>query len=179
MAINKPLIKDVQFEETPERLKIILPLMRKWPYLILYSILGLLWMVMMIWGVIYFIQILFSRQSYRFLFAFMIVVLLLILYRFGKFLMRQWAHYLSSREVIFINREELIIRRPISIWGNTDVYDMAHISHLYNASKDEGLAFDYGFRHILIGEKLTPDERAELGEYLNGMYFPDYFPERN
>src|SRR5690606_18788715 len=119
-----PMISDVHFEQTAERLKIILPVRRKWPFLILYSILALAWVVMLIWGVVYLIQLLFSGQSYRFLFALMIVIFLLILFRFGKFLMRQWAQFLSNREIIFINREELIVRRPVSIWGNTDVYDM-------------------------------------------------------
>lgn len=168
------MISDVHFEQTPERLKIVMPLRRKWLFLIPYSILAFSWMVMVVWGLVYLVQILFSRQSYRFVFALMIIVLLLILLSFGKFLMRQWAHYLSNREIVFINREELIVRRPVSIWGNTDAYDMAHVTHFYQADKPLALAFDYGYRHIYVGEALTAAGRHALLQYLNQTYFPGY-----
>ncbi len=168
------MISDVHFEQTPERLKIVLPVRRQWPFLILYSILAVSWMVMMVWGVVFLVQILFSGQSYRFLFALMIVIMLLILFRFGRFLMRQWAQFFSNREILFINREELIVRRPVSIWGNTDVYDMAHVAHFYQADHPKALAFDYGYRHIYVGEALTADARQALLRHLNQTYFPNY-----
>lgn len=173
--IEQPMINGVHFEQTPERLKIVLPLRRKWPFLVSYSALALSWIVMMIWGSVYLVQILFSGQRYRFIFALMILVLLLILFRFGKFLMRQWAHYLSGREVVFIDREELIVRRPISIWGNTDVYDMAHVTHFYATDSPKALTFDYGYRHIHIGEALTEAGRQALLRYINQIFFPDHY----
>lgn len=172
-----PMISDVHFEQTAERLKIVLPVRRKWPFLIIYSLLALAWVVMLVWGVIFLVQILFSGQSYRFLFALMIVILLLILLRFGKFLMRQLAQFLSNREVIFINREELIVRRPVSIWGNTDVYDMAHVTHIYEAESPRALAFDYGYRHIYVGEALAADARQALMRHLNQTYFPNHYED--
>lgn len=168
------MISDVHFEQTPERLKAVMPVRRNWPYLILYSILVVCWAVMMIWGTIFLVQILFSGESYRFVFAVMIIVMLLVLFRFGKFLTRQWAQYLSGREILFINQEELIIRRPVSIWGNTDVYDKAHITHFYEAHTPEALAFDYGYRHVFIGEALMADARQALCRFLNQTYFPDH-----
>lgn len=176
---EQPMISDVHFEQTAERLKIILPVRRKWPFLILYSILALAWVVMLIWGVVYLIQMLFSGQSYRFLFALMIVIFLLILFRFGKFLMRQWAQFLSNREIIFINREELIVRRPVSIWGNTDVYDMAHVTHFYQADSPKALAFDYGYRHIYVAEALTAEARQALLRHLNETYFPNHYEDED
>lgn len=168
------MISDVHFEQSPERLKVVLPIKRHWPYLILYSILALLWIVMMVWGAIYLLQILFSSQSYRFIFALMIAVLLVILFRFGKFLFRQWATYLSAREILFINLEELIVRRPVSIFGNTDVYDMAHVTPFYEAANPPSLAFDYGYRHIHLGEALAPEARRALRDHLNHTYFPTH-----
>lgn len=172
-----PMISDVHFEQSEERLKVVLPVRRKWPFLILYSILAFLWVVMAAWGLIFLVQILFSGQSYRFLFALMIAILLLILFRFGKFLFRQWSHYISNREILFINREELIVRRPVSIWGNTDVYDMAHVTHIYDAPGPAALGFDYGYRHIYVGEALTAEARQALRRHLNQTYFPNYFED--
>lgn len=166
------MISGVHFEQTPERLKIVLPSKRRWQYLILYTILVLAWCVMMVWGVVFFIQIILSGESYRFVFGAMILILLFILFRFGRFLFRQWAQQLSNREVVFINLEELIFRRPVSIWGNTDVYDMKHVTPFYESGNPRALAFDYGYRHIYMGEALTPDARQSLRQFLNQTYFP-------
>lgn len=172
MVDKLPLISQVHFEQTPERLKIVIPATRNWAYLTLYSILMLMWLVMIIGGSIYLVQTLFSGQSYRFVFAIMIFILLAILLRFGRFLGRQWAQYLSNREVLFINQEELIVRRPVSIWGNTDVYDIEHVSPIYVADAPETLAFDYGYRHIYFGGGITAEARQALQQFLNRTYFP-------
>ena len=171
MLDKLPMISDVHFEQTPERLKTVLPIKRHWLYLILYSVLMAMWMVMIVWGVIYAIQIMISGASYRFVFVAMILILLLVLIRFGRFLSRQWATYLSNREVLFINSEELIVRRPVSIWGNTDVYDMEHVTPFYVDDRQQALAFDYGYRHIYLGEGLTGDARQSLAKFLNETYF--------
>lgn len=172
MVDKLPLISQVHFEQTPERLKIVIPAARNWAYLTLYSILMLMWLGMIIGGAIYLVQTLFSGQSYRFVFAIMIFILLAILLRFGRFLGRQWAQYLSNREVIFINQEELIVRRPVSIWGNTDVYDIEHVSPIYEAEEPETLAFDYGYRHVYFGGGITAEARQALQQFLNRTYFP-------
>lgn len=176
MGDKLPMISSVHFEQTPERLKIVIPVDRNWPYLILYVVLAFLWVGMMIGGIIYLIQILFSGQGYRFLFALMILILLLIWFRFGRFLGRQLAQYLSNREVLFINQEELIVRRPVSIWGNTDVYGMEHVTSIYSDDSIGALGFDYGYHHIYFGGSLTPEARQTLHQFLNDTYFP-YFPE--
>lgn len=175
MGDKLPMISSVHFEQTPERLKIVIPVDRNWPYLILYAVLAFLWVGMMIGGIVYLIQILFSGQGYRFLFALMIFILLLIWFRFGRFLGRQLAQYLSNREVLFINQEELIVRRPVSIWGNTDVYGMEHVTSIYSDDSIGALGFDYGYHHIYFGESLTPEARQTLRQFLNDTYFP-YFP---
>lgn len=165
------MISSVHFEQMPEWLKIVIPVKRNWPYLILYTTLAVLWLGMMIGGTIYLVQILFSGQSYRFVFSLMIAILLLVLFRFGRFLGRQWAQYLSNREVLFINQEEFIVRRPVSIWGNTDVYDMEHVTPIYSNDANQSLAFDYGYRHVYFGGSLTPESQRTLRQFLNDIYF--------
>lgn len=168
-----PLISGVHFEQTPERLKIVLPAKRVWPYLIIYTILVVIWLVMLVGGVVYLIDILLSGATYRFVFAVMILIMLLVLFRFGRFLSREWATYLSNREVLFVNNDEFIVRRPVSIWGNTDVYDMQHVTLVYERESQNALAFDYGYRHIVFGGGLEIDARRVLAGYLNETYFRD------
>ncbi len=173
MIEKVPLISAVRFEQSPERLKIVMPIRRNWPLLTVYSILGITWFLMLIGGVIFTVRVAFSGESYAFVFVAILLVFLLILFRFGRFLLRQWATYLSNRELIFINREELIVRRPVSIWGNTDVYDMKFVAPFYVSVKPAALAFDYGYRHVYVAEALPPEARQTLGQFLNDTYFPD------
>ncbi|MBK7216311.1 MAG: DUF2244 domain-containing protein [Candidatus Promineofilum sp.] len=172
MVENLPMISDVRFEQSPQRLKIVLPVRRNWPLFAIYTILELTWFVMLIGGLVFLARIAFSGERYALVFVVMLLVLLLILFRFGRFLSRQWATYATNREILFINREELIVRRPISIWGNTDVYGMEHVTPFYLSDKPRALAFDYGYRHIYVGEALSPEARAGLRQFLNSTYFP-------
>lgn len=177
MVDKLPIISGVHFEKNPERLKIVLPLKHKWPYLLIYTALAIMWLVMMVGGVIFGIRIAFSGERYAFLFTIMTLIFLYVLYRFGRFLMRQWAHYLATREILFVNLEELILRRPISIWGNTDVYGIEHINAIYANPPTKSLAFDYGYRHIYFADGLTEAARLELMRFLNEQYFPDHVPD--
>ena len=174
MVENLPLISDVRFEQSPQRLKIVLPVRRNWPLLAIYTILEVTWLVMLVGGLVFLAQVAFSGERYAFVFAVMLLVLLLILFRFGRFLSRQWANYATNRELLFINREVLIVRRPISIWGNTDAYDMQHVSPFYLSDKPRALAFDYGHRHVYVGESLRPEAQAALRQFLNATYFPGH-----
>lgn len=174
MSDNPPILTDVHFEQTPERLKIVLPVKHNIPLAILYTVLVVIWLAMMIAGVIYTIQIAFSGERYAFVFTVMLVVLLLVFYRFGRYLLRQWAHLVAPREILFINKETLILRRPISIFGNTDAYAMNHVTPFYMSEKPAGPAFDYGYRHCYFGEGLAPQTAAELIGYLNRRFFPNY-----
>jgi len=172
MADKFPMISGVHFEQKPERLKIVLPLKRNWPFLIVYTILVITWLVMMVWGLIFIVQVALSRERYGFVFILMLLIGLLIMWRFGRFLWRQWSSYASDREILFINPEVLIVRRPVSIWGNTDAYDMKHVRPFYESAKPPALAFDYGSHHIYTGEALTAEARESLRRFLNAQYFP-------
>ncbi|MEZ4516331.1 MAG: hypothetical protein R3C44_05650 [Chloroflexota bacterium] len=173
MSDKPPLLTDVHFEQTPERLKVVLPVKRNIPLLILYTVLVLIWLAMMVGGIIYTIRIAFSGQPYAFVFTVMLLVLLSILYRFGRYLLRQWANLATNREILFINKDVLIVRRPISIFGNTDAYDMQHVTPFYISEKPAGPAFDYGYRHYYFGEALSPQTADELIRFLNETYFPN------
>jgi hypothetical protein len=166
------MISDVRFEQSPQRLKIVLPVRRHWVFFGIYTILEIVWVAMLVGGLIFLARIAFSGERYAFVFSIMLVVLLLILFRFGRFLSRQWATYATNREILFINREELIVRRPISMWGNTDTYDMQHVTPFYLSDKPSALAFDYGYRRVYVGEGLRPESRAALRQFLNDVYFP-------
>lgn len=172
MLDKLPMISGAHFEQMPDKLKITLPVKRNWPFLVIYTLLVVMWLGMMGYGVIFLGRILFSGESYRFVFAVMIIILMFILFRFGRFLFRQWGEYLSNREIVFINTEELIVRKPVSIWGNTTAYDMQYVSPFYASEKYGALAFDYGSRHIYIGEGLAPEAQQSLRGFLNRIYFP-------
>jgi len=60
----------------------------------------------------------------------------------------------------------------VSIWGNTDVYDIEHVSPIYEAEEPETLAFDYGYRHVYFGGGITAEARQALQQFLNRTYFP-------
>lgn len=172
MADNPPLITGVHFEQTPERLKIVLPVQRNVILIVLYTILVLLWIGMMIGGLVFGYQMAFSGERYAIVFTIMILVFLFILYRFGRYLWKQWASLVANRQIMFINNEELILRRPVSIWGNTDVYDMEHVQPFYVAEESGVPTFDYGYRHVAFGEPLSQYGASELVRFLNARYFP-------
>lgn len=173
MVERLPIISDVHFEQSPERLKIVMPLRRNWPYLLIYTLLSIIWFVMLIGGSIFTIQIAFSGERYAFIFVIMLLIFLYILFRFGRFLLRQWAHYLATREILFVNVEEFILRRPVSIWGNTDVYDMAYVGAVEESERPAALVFKYGYRNVTFAEALKPEARRELRRFLNENYLAD------
>lgn len=171
MSEALPLISNVHFEQSPERIKIVLPVERHWAFLILYTVMVMMWLALLVGGLVFtFRDIAFSGERYAFVFTIMLLTGLFILFRFGRHLGRQWANYLANREILFVNPEELIIRRPVSIFGNTDVYGMEHISGFYIAEKPQSAAFDYGARHIYFGEALTAPAQAELVQFLNRRF---------
>lgn len=167
------MITGVHFEQTPERLKIVLPVERN-PFLVLlYTVLLVLWLGLMIGAIVFGFQMAFSGERYAFAFTVMILVFLYILYRFGKVLWREWGRLVANRQIMFINNEELILRRPVSIWGNTDSYDMEHVQPFYVDAGSGSPMFDYGYRHVPFAEPLNAVGAGELVRYLNSRYFPD------
>lgn len=171
----------VRFEENEERLKVEFPLRRNWPALVIYTILALLWGV----GLVLFIYFLFVPPAPRGVnelpFALRltwIIGVLLWLYVWsrylGRLILRWWQYYLADRELLFVSKDRVIVRRPVSIFGITDAYAREHVAPFYYNDKYDCLAFQYGnVRHILFAQTLPAADRTSLLRFLNGRFFPN------
>ncbi|GJM40143.1 MAG: hypothetical protein DHS20C20_04250 [Ardenticatenaceae bacterium] len=169
-----PSIEQIQFEENNDRLKIVLPAKTHWVFLSLYSIMLLVWVAMAIFGILFTAQMAFSGERFAFVFTVMLLALLYLLYRLGKMVWGQWQYYAATREILFIHKEMLILRRPVSIFGTTTGFDKAHISPFYYSEKNHCLAFDYGHQHVYFGHDLSSNSAERLIGYLNARYYPNF-----
>lgn len=169
-----PSIDNIQFEENNERLKVILPVKNQWVYLVLYSVMLLAWLGMFIFGLVFTWQTAFSGARFAFVFTVMLLVLLYLLFVLGRIVWGQWQYYAANREILFVHKEMLIVRRPVSIFGITTAYDRSHVTPFYYSEKHNSLAFDYGHQHVYFGQDLPPDPAGRLIGYLNARYYPHH-----
>lgn len=166
-------IQDIQIEQTPERLKVVLPIKRRWGLLLLFTALVLIWVTGLIWGIKYTIwDIALSGERFAFWFTLMLLAWLFIWYRLGKIVWKQWQYYTANREILFIDQETLTVRRPVSFMGITDAYDMEHVTPFYFYDEKNCLAFAYGSQRIDFGYDLNPETAHKLAMALNEIYFP-------
>lgn len=172
--MDYPRIDDVTFEETAERLKVVLPVRRQWPYLLIYSVLMLVWLGVTVWMLV----LLFDTSRGEMPTAFLVVWAIILLvwaylwYRLGRFVWRWWQYFAADREILFVNSTTLIVRRPFSMLGVTDAYAMEHVSPFYYSDKHQSVAFDYGSRGGLFGHGLAQPAARELIAALNRRFFP-------
>jgi hypothetical protein len=177
-ATNLPTINKVAFEEQENRLKVMMPLQRHWPYFIIYSILLLIWVGATAWMLGLLLGQIFRRSGPSMTTLFLIVYIIIILvwtylwYRLGKNVWRYWQYYTAMREILFIDGHTLIVRRPLSILGVTDAYDMRHVSPFYYSDKNQAIAFEYGSRGGLFGQGLGREEADQLIAALNERFYP-------
>jgi hypothetical protein len=170
IAVDMTLqIEGIQLEEKPEWLKVTLPIRRNWILFGLFSLCLLVWLLMLS-GIVAAV----FREDFGFLLNAMLLIWSLIWLWFGRVLWRRWQFFAAAREVLFINDQQLIVRRPVSILGPTDVYDMKHVSPFYFSDKHRCPAFDYGFQHVYFGQSLLPEEASQLRDVLNDRHFPDH-----
>jgi hypothetical protein len=163
----------IQFEETPERLKFSWPLRRQGFLLGLFSLTLLVWLVMLVGMAIYLVRdVMLAGERFSFVFSVMLLIWLAVWIWFGRVLWRRWQYYAANREILFINQEQMIIRRPVSILGLTDGYDMQHVSPFYYSDKHHCPVFDYGYQHVYFGHALPQDDAEKLVGALNGRFFP-------
>lgn len=167
----------LELEENQQRLKIVLPVKRNWLGVVAYTLLVIVWLVILVLFLVYLIRPPFptvASTTYRFVWRLLIIIWLLIWGRtIGRFVLRWWQFYLAQREILFINQDVLIIRRPVSIFGLTDAYDMRYVSPFYQHEQHRCPAFRYGnTQRILFGLGLPPAESDSLLHYLNRRYFP-------
>lgn len=162
-------VYSVEFEEERGRQKVTLPLRLKWGYFALYTISLLVWAGMVLVILVYLIRGLSSSVVLTIL----LLLWLLVWLGFGRFLWTRWQYQAANREILFIDSEQLIVRRPVSLLGITTAYDMDHASPFYYNEEHHCPAFDYGFLHIYFGQDLPRLQAHELVSELNERWFPD------
>ncbi len=169
-----PKIPGISFEEDEKRLKVVLPVSKNWFLLIIYSILLLTGVVLFVGGIIFGFRIATSGERFAFWFTVMILIFLLVMYQLVKYIFEQWQFNVTNREIIFVNAEEMIIRRPVSILGITTTYDRSYVKPISYSEKYKALAFYYGSQPVLFAKNLPSTLTTPLANYLNDRYFPDY-----
>jgi hypothetical protein len=173
-----PEIYQVELEEMDDRLKAVLPIRRNWAWLLLFTVLLILWITGLIWGIIFTVRdIAFSGERYAFVFTIMLLIWLYLWYRLGKIVWRQWQYYVANREILFIDKEMLIIRRPVSLLGLTDAYDFNYVSPFFCSEEHQCPGFDYGSQRVYFGQDLTEQSSQQLVDFLNDRYFNTFDDE--
>ncbi len=160
-------IDGIEIEEDAERLKIVWPVARNWLLFALFSTSMIVWIVLLAG-----MAAAIFRGQYGFLLTTMLVIWLLIWAWFGRVLWARWQYVAATREILFIDEARLIIRRPVSILGMTDAYDMTHVSPFYISDKFHCIAFDYGFQRVCFGQSVPDESAQKLVQALNGRFFP-------
>lgn len=170
-----PHIQNVEFEPDAERLKVTLPAERHHLFLGLYSILLLAWIGVTIWMISLLFETSISDLPTMFLIVWILILLVwaYVWYRLGRSVWYWWQYYAATREILFIDKELLIVRRPLSLIGVTDAYDMEHVGPFYYSEKNDSIAFDYGSRAGQFASSLTPEEASQLAKALNRRFFPE------
>lgn len=160
---------EIIFEESGQRLKVILPLGLNRPVFVLHTLALFVWLGMLIAVLVYLLR----GLSSSFVLTAILLLWILVWLWFGRFLWTRWQYNAATREVLFVDAEQFIIRRPVSILGLTWAYDMAHVSRLYYSEQHHCPAFDYAYQHVYFGQALPKERAKSLVEDLNGRYFPD------
>jgi hypothetical protein len=157
------------YEVSPERLKVTIPLKVNWILFTLHSLGLAVWLVM-VWLVITY---LFRGLSNSFVLTVLILLWLAFWLWFGRFLWNRWQFFAANREILFIDKEQLIVRRPMSIFGITNAYDMKYVSPFYYSDKHNCVAFDYAYAHVYFGHSLDETAAKAFIADLNRRYFPE------
>lgn len=156
-------------EEQGERLKIVIPFGLSWPTFVLHTVAVLVWLGMLIAVLVYLLR----GLSSSFVLTVILLIWLLIWLWFGRFLWARWQYNAASREILFIDPEQIILRRPVSILGLTWTYDRSHVSRFYYSDQHDCPAFDYAYLHVYFGRSLPEEQAMYLIRELNGRYFPE------
>ena len=166
---------NIFIEEEDQWQKVIMPAEKSAPLFIFYTIALILWAVAMVWMVYELFQPFPIERPFFSVFTFRAFLLgwIWVWRWFAKrFLWGFWQYYAANREILFINDEEFIVRRPVSLLGVTNVYDMKHITAIFYDEKKESPTLQYGVRPIHFGQALTPSESTELISMIAHRHFP-------
>lgn len=171
-------IGQITLEDQPEWLKIVMPIRRNWLLLLLFSAALLVWLLFLGGMVLFLIRdVMMAGERFTFAFSIILLIWVAIWLWLGKLVWQRWQYYAAGREIMFINKDRLILRRPVTIWGLTDAFDMAYVQPFYRSDKHHCPTFDYGSQKIYFGVDLTESEGAQLVKTLNTLYFRGYDPE--
>jgi hypothetical protein len=166
------MIRDVHVEQMPDRLKVVLPVKRQPFWLLLFSLLLIVWLAGLIWGIVFTIRdIAFSGERFAIVFTIMMLIWLYIWYRLGRILWQQWQYFAATREILFFEKERLMIRRPVSMMGTTDAYDMGYVSPFFYSDEENSPGFTYGSRRVYFGRGLDELSAQNLVRAINERYF--------
>jgi hypothetical protein len=134
----------------------------------------LAWLGATLWMLVLLFSTSVSTLSTQFVIVWMVVLLIwaYVWYRLGRHVWRWWQFYAATREVLFVDPQVLIVRRPLSLLGVTDAYDMEHVSPFYYNDNYRAIAFDYGSRRGLFGDGLAHDAARTLIDFLNRRFHP-------
>lgn len=157
------------FEESEERLKLVIPVRVNWLLFALFTFALAIWLTMI--GIV--LLYLFQGLSSSFVLTGLLVIWLGIWLWFGRFLWARWQYSAANREILFFDQEQIIVRRPVSILGSTTSYDFAHVSPFYFSERHGCPAFDYTFYHVYFGRSLIEEAARELVDDLNRRFFPE------
>ena len=165
---------DITVEESDRWQKFVMPADRNPWALGLYSVLMIVWLGMLV-VIIAGLLGPFGPTEIRALFVVvwrLLLILWLIVWIWfaRRWLWRTWQYYAASREILFVNEEELIVRRPVSLLGVTNVYDMAHVSPLAWNETEAALSFGYGTQPVFFGRGLDRESASELASLINHRY---------
>lgn len=168
----------ITLTDQPEWLKVVMPIHRNWLLLLVFSLALLVWLVFIVGMVMYLIRDVMQAGE-RFTFAFSVILLLwlAIWLWLGKLVWRRWQYYAAGREIMFLNKDRLIMRRPVSIWGLTEAFDMGYVRPFYVSDRHHCPTFDYGSQKVYFGTSLTDSEAASLIKTLNALYFRGHDPD--
>lgn len=165
-------IPDVHVEQSDDALKIVLPAQRKPLWLLIYSIILVVWVAGLIWGIVFtIVDVAFSGERFAIVFTIMMLIWLYIWYRLGRVVWSQWQYYAASREILFIEPDRLVIRRPVATLGTTDAYDKSYVSPFYYSAEESCPGFGYGNRQTYFGRGLHEESAQLLVGALNELFF--------
>jgi hypothetical protein len=159
----------IEYDDALDRTKITIFFARKWGYLTLFSSVLIIWLAMLTGILAYLV----GGYSPSIVLTFFLLIWLAIWLVFGRFLWKRWQYSAAGREILFIDQEQLIIRRPVSILGITDAYDMAHISPFYYSDTHNCPAFDYAYLHVYFGHQLSHEDAMQIINEVNPRWFPE------
>ncbi|MFN2190107.1 MAG: hypothetical protein ACK2T3_15180 [Candidatus Promineifilaceae bacterium] len=162
----------IEFDSSINRMKITISSSRKWRYLSLFSALLIAWIIMFVAIMVY----LLGAFSPSILITLLLLFWLVIWLFFGRYLWRRWLFFAASRELLFIDDEQLVYRRPVSLLGHTAAYDLAHVTPFYFSDVHNCLAFDYAYLHVYFGYDLPRESAEALIAEVNQQWFPDMMP---